>query len=130
MIESCRRQLQDARDAYWEAQVRILYKEARAWQLAAAVHMEDALLQLRQAADEEDAIEKLPVTPGPVVPAREQLGEMLLALNRPREALQEFRAALTLAPGRRGSLTGAARSADLVGGTATVLDRLKSQRPE
>jgi tetratricopeptide (TPR) repeat protein len=123
MIKSCGRQLQAAGDAYWETQVRILYKQARAWQLAATVHTEDALLQLRQAADEEDAIEKLPVTPGPVVPAREQLGEMLLALNRPKEALQEFRAALTLAPGRRGSLTGAARSADLIAGTQTAATR-------
>ncbi len=117
MVESCRRQLREAGDTYWETQVRILGKEARAWQLAATLHEEDALLQLRQAADEEDAVEKLPVTPGPVVPAREQLGEMLLALNRPKEALLEFRAALAMAPGRRGSLTGAARSADLTGDT-------------
>jgi len=122
MVESCRRQLQDAGDTYWETQVRILLKEAQAWQLAATVHPEDALLQLRQAADEEDAMEKLPVTPGPVVPAREQLGEMLLSLNRPKEALQEFRAALVMAPGRRGSLTGAARAAGLVGGDATLLN--------
>jgi tetratricopeptide (TPR) repeat protein len=120
MVESCRLQLKEAGDTYWEKQVRILYKEAQAWQLAATVHAEDAVLQLRQAADEEDAIEKLAVTPGPVVPAREQLGEMLLALNRPKEALQEFRAALVTAPGRRGSLTGAARSAALVGGDVTL----------
>jgi tetratricopeptide (TPR) repeat protein len=130
MVESCRRQLQDAGDTYWETQVRILFKEAQAWQLAGTVHPEDALLQLRQAADEEDAMEKLPVTPGPVVPAREQLGEMLLALNRPKEALQEFRAALTMAPGRRGSLTGAARAAALVGGNATLLDRSNSRSLE
>jgi tetratricopeptide (TPR) repeat protein len=122
MVESCRRQLQDAGEAYWETQVRILYKEARAWQLAAAAHTEGALLQLRQAANEEDAIEKLPVTPGPVVPAREQLGEMLLALNRPKEALQEFRAALAMAPGRRGSLTGAAHSAELMRAAIPVGD--------
>jgi hypothetical protein len=116
-IESCRRQLQGAGNTYWESQVRILREEAQAWRLAATLHAEDALLLLRQAADEEDAVEKLPLTPGPVVPAREQLGEMLLALHRPKEALLEFRAALAIAPGRRGSLTGAARSADLVGDT-------------
>jgi hypothetical protein len=42
---------------------------------------------------------------------------MLLALHRPKEALVECRAALAIAPGRRGSLTGAARSADLVADT-------------
>ena len=119
MVESCRRQLQKAGDTYWEAQIRILYTEAQAWQLAATLHEEDALAHLRQAADEEDASEKLPVTPGPVVPAREQLGEMLLVLNRPKEALAEFRAALVMAPGRRGSLTGAARSVDAVRVTAS-----------
>lgn len=51
------------------------------------------------AADEEGALEKLPLTPGPVVPAREQLGELFLELNRPTEALGAFNAALALSPG-------------------------------
>ncbi len=42
------------------------------------------------AADQEDALEKLPVTPGPIVPAREQLAELLLAQKRAKEAVQEF----------------------------------------
>ena len=70
---------------------------------------------LRHAADEEEALEKLPVTPGPIVPAREQLGEMLLTRGRPREALQEFRMALVAAPRRRAALTGAIQAAELVG---------------
>jgi uncharacterized protein HemY len=72
---------------------------------------------LRQAADEEDAVEKLPVTPGPVVPAREQLGELLLQQNQPEKALREFRAALALAPGRRGALLGGAQAAEAIGDT-------------
>jgi hypothetical protein len=48
------------------------------------------------------------VTPGPIVPAREQLGEILLAAERPAEALREFQAALQAAPRRRGALIGAA----------------------
>ena len=46
---------------------------------------------MRASADEEDAIEKLPVTPGPIVPAREQLGYLLLEQNQPALALKEFR---------------------------------------
>ena len=46
---------------------------------------------LRAAADDEDAIEKLPVTPGPIIPAREQLGYLLLEQNRPSDASNEFR---------------------------------------
>jgi hypothetical protein len=58
-----------------------------------------------------------PVTPGPVVPAREQLGELLLNLKRPQEALQEFRVALTSAPRRRGALVRAIAAAERVGDT-------------
>ena len=70
---------------------------------------------MRAAADEEDAIEKLPVTPGPVVPAREQLGSLLLEQNHPGLARREFETALANAPGRHGALQGAARAAALSG---------------
>jgi hypothetical protein len=114
-IELCRQRLQAEGNGYWATQVEVLGAEARAWQLAASSHSDAAFQLLRQAADEEDAVEKLPVTPGPIIPAREQLGELLLASNRPQEALREFRAALVAAPGRRGALSGAAKAADLVG---------------
>ncbi len=119
-LESCRQQLQIAGNTYWATQVEVLGKEANAWRSAASSHADEAIQRLRQAADEEDAVEKLPVTPGPIIPAREQLGDLLLAQNRPREALQEYRAALAAAPGRRGALTGAAQAAELVGDTQTA----------
>jgi hypothetical protein len=68
----------------------------------------------------EDAVEKVPVTPGPIVPAREQLGELLLELKRPEEALREFQSALAFAPGRRGALVGAITAADQLGNTQTA----------
>lgn len=68
---------------------------------------------MRQAADEEDVVEKLPVTPGPIIPAREQLGDLLLEQNQPRLALKEFKAALANAPGRRGALQGCVHAAEL-----------------
>ncbi|HEV7614139.1 MAG TPA: hypothetical protein VGO37_19840 [Steroidobacteraceae bacterium] len=119
-LETCRQQLQIAGNAYWATQVDVLGKEANAWRSAASSHADEAIQRLRQAADEEDAVEKLPVTPGPIVPAREQLGDLLLALNRPQEALQEYRAALVAAPGRRAALTGAVQAAELVGDTPTA----------
>ena len=69
---------------------------------------------MREAADQEDAVEKLPVTPGPILPAREQLGYLLLQQNQPDLASKEFAVALANAPGRRGALQGAARAAELV----------------
>jgi hypothetical protein len=55
------------------------------------------------------------VTPGPVVPAREQLGELLMEPKKPGEAQAEFEKALRNAPGRMGALAGAARAAELAG---------------
>lgn len=118
-IELCKEQLQAAGNAYWATQVDVLDKEAKAWRLAATAAAESADL-LRQAADEEDAVEKLPVTPGPIVPAREQLGELLLQQNQPQPALREFRAALALAPGRRGALLGGAEAAERMGDARTA----------
>jgi hypothetical protein len=119
-IAACKVQLQAAANAYWATQVDVLYKEAKAWQLAATGSAGESVQLLKEAADEEDAVEKLPVTPGPVVPAREQLGELLLQQNQPEKALLEFRAALRLAPGRRGSLLGGAEAAMRSGDARTA----------
>ena len=55
------------------------------------------------------------MTPGAILPAREQLGEMLLELKRPVEALAAYEASLKRAPRRLVGLYGAARSAKLAG---------------
>ena len=119
-IEACLQQLQASGKQYWAAQVDVLNKEAKAWQLAASAHPVESLALLRASAEKEDTVEKLPVTPGPIVPAREQLGELLLQLNQPQQALREFQAALRAAPGRRGALNGAAKAADLAGDIRTA----------
>jgi hypothetical protein len=125
-LSACLRALQSAGNTYWTTQVEVLLKEAQAWRLVADGQAESALASLRAAADEEDAVEKLPVTPGPVVPAREQLGELLLDLNLPQQALAEFRTALTLAPARRGALVGAIAAAEHLGDTQAVM-QLRAQ---
>ena len=53
---------------------------------------------MRAAATMEDRTEKSAVTPGPLAPARELVGEMLLEMNRPAEALAEFEATLKKEP--------------------------------
>jgi hypothetical protein len=93
--------------------VAIQRREVMAWAAQADNKPEDAAALMRAAADEEDAIEKLPVTPGPIVPAREQLGYLLLNQNHPGLALKEFEIALVEAPGRRGAMLGAARATEL-----------------
>jgi hypothetical protein len=82
-----------------------------AWSAQTEGRSDEATAVLRSAANDEDEIEKLPVTPGPIIPAREQLGELLLEQADFASASKAFETALVNAPGRRGSLQGAARAA-------------------
>jgi tetratricopeptide (TPR) repeat protein len=91
---------------YWAPQIRILHEEALAWSLQANGKPQEAETQMRAAADQEDAMEKLPVTPGPIVPAREQLGELLLKQHRPAEAADAFKQSLVNSPNRKNAIDG------------------------
>jgi len=84
-------------------QTDILLREIMAWSAQAEHTSEEALTVMRQAADDENAVEKLPVTPGPILPAREQLGDLLLGCNHSDLALKEFETALANAPPVRGA---------------------------
>lgn len=99
----------------WKTQVSIARQVAEAWLVYAEGRKEEALRIMRAAADLDDSSEKHPVTPGAVLPAREQLGEMLLELGRPYEALSEYEASLKRAPRRLAGLYGAARAAKAAG---------------
>jgi tetratricopeptide (TPR) repeat protein len=77
---------------------------------------------MRAAAAMEDRTEKSAVTPGPLAPARELVGEMLLQMNQPADALAEFEATLQKEPNRFRALFGAAKAASLAG------DRQKARR--
>jgi len=107
-IKECHEKLRASGNSYWATQTTILEQEARAWVASASGDAETAISLMGGAAIKEDGIEKLPLTPGPIVPAREQLGEVLLAAGRPADALREFHAALQTAPRRRGALIGVA----------------------
>ena len=109
-LKVCRDVLRASGDHYWSVQVDALLKSAEGWRAVIAGDRDVAVARLTAAADEEDGLEKLPLTPGPIVPAREQLGEILLRIDRPRESLVSFNAALALAPGRRGALQGVAEA--------------------
>ena len=100
-------QLRTSGDNYWATQVNIMKREVLAWSDQAEKKTDEGAAILRSAADEEDGIEKLPVTPGPIIPAREQLGELLLQQGDFVSAAKAFEIALANAPGRRGALLGA-----------------------
>lgn len=115
-LHQLEQQVRTAGNEYWATQIGIQAMEASAWLAQAESKGDDARNLLRKAADEEDAMEKLPVTPGPIVPAREQLGDLLLAQHEPRLAAKEFQRALANAPKRRGALGGLSRATELVAG--------------
>jgi tetratricopeptide (TPR) repeat protein len=127
-------------DYDWAKQVEIERQLASAWLAHAEGHNDDALRLVRAAADLDDATEKHPVTPGAILPAREQLGELLLELKQPAAALQEFETSLRSAPNRFNGLYGAARAARLAAdqkkaktyyGKLVALSReTESNRPE
>jgi len=119
-IEACEAQAHALGDDYWSTQIGVLSEEARAWSANALGRAADAVSLLRQAADAEDGLEKLPVTPGPIIPAREQLGQLLLARHRAAEALQELSRALRDAPRRLAGLQAAVRAAEAAGDQAAA----------
>ena len=114
-LTSIRDTLIDGRDKYWADQVDIQREIAVAWITLAEGKRDDALRQMRAAADHEDRTDKHNVTPGVILPARELLGEMLLDLNQPHQAIAEFEATLRTAPNRFNALSGAARASNLSG---------------
>jgi tetratricopeptide (TPR) repeat protein len=106
-------QMRAAGDEYWATQIHVQLNSALAWINYAEGKKNEAIKLIRDAADEEDAVEKLPVTPGAIVPAREQLGDLLLETGNAKEALKEFQKVLSITPKRRGALLGAERAAKL-----------------
>jgi len=107
--------LKEAKDAYWAEQVEIQRRAATAWIAYAEGRKDEALSMMREAAEMEDATEKSAVSPGPIKPARELLGEMLLETGRPDDALKEFELTMKKEPNRFRGVYGAARAAALGG---------------
>jgi hypothetical protein len=107
--------LVDTKQDYWAGQVEIQHRAGAAWLARAEGKHDEAVRLMREAAALEDDSEKHPVTPGPIFPARELLGEMLLELRQPAQALREFEASIHKEPSRFNGLYGAARAAELAG---------------
>jgi tetratricopeptide (TPR) repeat protein len=111
-LRSAYEQLRASGEDYWMTQVHVQINEALAWVALAEKKFDDAVKLMRAAADEEDAVEKRPVTPGAIVPAREQLGDLLVEAGDAKNAVKEFNSAFAQAPRRRGTLMGMAKVAE------------------
>ena len=119
-LTEIRDQLRAAKNDYWAGQVDVQAQTANAWILYAEAKYDDALAAMSAAADAEDRTEKAPVTPGPLVPARELYGFMLLDRGEPREALAAFEATKANEPNRFNGYVGAAKAAEVLGDTAAA----------
>jgi hypothetical protein len=94
-LASLRDMLAGINDKYWADQIEIQRESAEAWITLAEGKSEGALRLMRSAADHEDQTDKHNVTPGVILPAREMLGDMLLEMKQPGEALVAFESTLS-----------------------------------
>jgi tetratricopeptide (TPR) repeat protein len=85
--------------------------EMLAWLAFAQNEPADAVKRMGEAADLQDKVGQGEVD----IPAREMLADILLELNRPQEALAEYRKALVQSPNRFNGLFNAGRAAEAAG---------------
>ncbi|MDO6391197.1 hypothetical protein Q4E40_13745 [Pontibacter sp. BT731] len=111
-LNKLQKQLNSSGDTYWAAQAEAQQLAVQAWLAYQKGDKEKGLAIMREAADKEDALDKHPVTPGAVLPARELLGDMLLLSKKPAEAMLAYEASLKISPKRYNSLYGAALAAE------------------
>jgi tetratricopeptide (TPR) repeat protein len=102
----------------WAGEIESLRLAAAGWVAQAQGKPEAALALVRSAADLQDKVGKHPVTPGELLPARELLGDLLLELRRPSDALKEYETSLAAAPNRLNGLYNAALAAGQAGDAA------------
>ena len=114
-LELLREELLKNKSDYYASQVMIEIKSAQAWLQLSRGNNTEAVALMREASDLESNTEKHGVTPGEVLPARELLGDMLLELNQPKMALEEYELNLIDRPNRFNGIYGAAIASDQLG---------------
>ena len=127
-LAELRDKLREAKDNYWSEIVDIQRQVAVAWVLHAEGKYDEALKAMSAAADAEDKTEKHVITPGPLAPARELYGFMLLDRSMAKEALAAFEATKAKEPNRFQGYAGAAKAADTLGDKAAARQQLSATR--
>jgi hypothetical protein len=108
----------ELKDAYWTEQIDIQRRVALAWQAFAMGNTDEGLAQLSAAADAEDLTDKSAISPGPLAPARELFGYMLLDAGKANEAIVAFELTMKKEPNRFRGIYGGARAAETLGNRA------------
>ena len=115
LIGALQDKLPDSLTPYLRVEVQVQADIVQSWILLAEGDAQSALQLAHEAAELEDSIDKHPVTPGEVLPARELYADMLLETGAAAAALVEYQHVLTMSPNRLNALMGAARSATSIG---------------
>jgi hypothetical protein len=115
----------EGRLGYWVEQIDIQADIAGSLALCAENKPELCIEGLRKAAAREDATEKHVVTPGPIIPARELLADLLLVSGKAGDALSEYEAVLSKEPNRYRAVLGAARAASRAGNESRARELFK-----
>lgn len=100
---------------YWAAQAEVQSLAARACVLQAEKKPDDAVALLQRAVEIESTTDKEAVTPGEVLPAGDLLGDLLLELGKPADALAAYEGVLRGSPNRLNTLYGAGLAAEKSG---------------
>jgi len=111
-------EVKKGRHAYYadSTGAKIERNEIAAWASFAANQKDEALKQMRDAADLQDKVGQGEVD----IPAREMLADMLLELHEPQQALAEYRVSLKLSPNRFNGLYNAGVAAEAAGDKAAA----------
>jgi hypothetical protein len=96
---------------YWREEAQVHIDAVMSWILLAEGTREEALNRASAAADREDSVDKNPVTPGEIVPARELYADMLFETKNYAKSLEQYKVVLTGSPNRLNALLGAAAAA-------------------
>ncbi len=100
---------------YWREEMQVQVDALMSWIALRRGDEVAALTLASAAADREDAVDKHPVTPGEVLPARELYADMLFETGKFAESLAQYQVVLEGSPNRLNAMLGAARAADKAG---------------
>ena len=114
-LMECHRRLVTENNEYMATQVLIMVKAAQAWVQFFEGNLREALALMNSSAQLELQTEKQSLTPGEVLPSQELLGDLLIILDQPQQALIAYELNLKLRPNRFNGLHGAAKAARLSG---------------
>ncbi len=95
--------------------IQVLHFELGAWLAHLQGQQESSIALMREAAALEASTPKHAVTPGPILPASELLGDILMEQKNPADALTAYKRTLELYPRRFNGILGAARAARALG---------------